>query len=318
MDEKVLRERIASFPRWHYQFDLQGIKTAAAKPGLAHRHEERIRYFFDPLVDLFGGSLKGKRVLDLGCNAGFWSLQAIEAGCDYVLGIDGRQMHIDQANLVFEVKQVDKSRYQFRTGNVFTEDFSREGPFDVVLCLGLLYHVSRPVELFEKISAVNTDVLVVDTATSMAGGASMKFRHESIDAAPNAVDYEMVFDPSRRAVIDMVRCFGYSVVPLAMNASSYEGMKGYFWGRRVAFMCAKKTDLSSLPALPADEALARLENFTRNMFRDMRVALSMARKTLRSKLKPPKPRDRRTPAAPVLASQPAQNHHADINRAGRR
>jgi ribosomal protein L11 methylase PrmA len=41
-------------------------------------------------------------VLDLGCNAGFWSLAAIDAGADLVVGIDGRQMHIDQANLVFE------------------------------------------------------------------------------------------------------------------------------------------------------------------------------------------------------------------------
>jgi len=59
----------------------------------------------EPLSELYGGSLKGKRVLDLGCNAGFWSLDALERGADFVLGLDGRRMHIDQANFVFEVKE---------------------------------------------------------------------------------------------------------------------------------------------------------------------------------------------------------------------
>jgi 2-polyprenyl-3-methyl-5-hydroxy-6-metoxy-1,4-benzoquinol methylase len=62
----------------------------------SNSHEQRKCYFFGPLIELCGGSLKGKRVLDLGCSAGFWSLDAVESGCDFVLGIDGRQMQIDQ------------------------------------------------------------------------------------------------------------------------------------------------------------------------------------------------------------------------------
>jgi predicted nicotinamide N-methyase len=36
-------------------------------------------------VRLFGGSLEGKRVLDLASNAGYWSLASIKAGANYVL-----------------------------------------------------------------------------------------------------------------------------------------------------------------------------------------------------------------------------------------
>jgi tRNA (mo5U34)-methyltransferase len=279
MNTDELQERIASFPRWHYQFDLQGVKTPIYDTRHINRHEQRARYFFDPLVNLFGGSLEGKRVLDLGCNAGFWSLKALEAGCEYVLGIDGRQMHVDQANLVFEANQADKSRYGFRAGNVLTDDFSSEGPFDIVLCLGLLYHVSRPVELLSKIAAVNTDVLLIDTAISKASGPSMRFRHEPLDDPRNSIDYEIVCTPSRRAVIELARYFGYSVAPLALNASSYRGMKGYFRGIRLAFMCAKKTDLSFLAPQPTDEPLARVEQLTRAVFRSTRTGLSVTRLT---------------------------------------
>ena len=120
MDEtERLRGRVASFPRWHYEFDLNGVRTPIFDRALVNRHAQRKEYFFAPLVRLCGGSLAGKRVLDLGCNAGFWSLAAIEAGAEFVLGIDGRQMHIDQANLVFGAKGVDPARYRFGTSDIF-------------------------------------------------------------------------------------------------------------------------------------------------------------------------------------------------------
>ena len=164
MQEKI-RERIDSFEQWHYQFDLKGELTPAVRGEKSvRRHQQRKKHFFAPMVELFGGSLKGKRVLDLGCNAGFWSLNAIKAGCDFVLGIDGRRMHIEQAEFVFETKDIDPARYCFEHHNLFELDFSTLDEFDIVLCLGLLYHVNRPIELFQRIASVNTDFLLIDTA----------------------------------------------------------------------------------------------------------------------------------------------------------
>jgi 2-polyprenyl-3-methyl-5-hydroxy-6-metoxy-1,4-benzoquinol methylase len=120
-DSERLRERVNSFPRWHYEFDLNGVRTPIFNRAHVNRNTQRKNYFFAPLVRLCGGSLVGKRVLDLGCNAGFWSLAAIEAGADFVLGIDGRQMHIDQANLVFDAKGVDPNRYRFQLCDIFRQ-----------------------------------------------------------------------------------------------------------------------------------------------------------------------------------------------------
>jgi hypothetical protein len=77
MEPRELQERISAFPRWHYRFEFeQGIATRTPDPGMANRHEQRRRYIFEPLLTLAGGSLRGRRVLDLGCNAGYWSLLA--------------------------------------------------------------------------------------------------------------------------------------------------------------------------------------------------------------------------------------------------
>lgn len=245
-DVRRIRERVASFPRWHYEFDLNGVRTPIAEPAFANRHQERRRYLFEPLVRLFGGSLAGKRVLDLGCNAGFWSLLAIEAGADYVLGVDGRQMYIDQASLVFEVKGIQRNRYRFVAADLFDLELTDEEPFEVVLCLGLLYHVSKPVSLFERIAAWNTDVLVIDTTLSRAPGAYFQIHGEGLEKPLTAVDHGIALTPTRQAVASLAHEFGYSVAMLRPRFASWEGSRDYWAGFRRAFVCAKQTPLEGL------------------------------------------------------------------------
>jgi 2-polyprenyl-3-methyl-5-hydroxy-6-metoxy-1,4-benzoquinol methylase len=248
MQGEEIRRKIASFPTWHYQLDLKGNLTPIHKEDRVNRHRQRKEYFFDPLVDMFGGSLAGKRVLDLGCNAGFWSLCAAQAGCDYVLGLDGRQMHIDQANFVFEVNEIEDDRYDFVAANLFDVDLRRFGTFDVVLCLGLMYHISKPVDLMEKISEVNSDVLLIDTTLSTVPGSYLEIKHDHLEKVRHAVDYELVMHPTWEAVHDLVRQFGYSSVALEPRFEDYEGAYDYRNGRRRAFLCAKQTDVSQASA----------------------------------------------------------------------
>jgi tRNA (mo5U34)-methyltransferase len=247
MRNEAIRQRIASFPRWHYRFDLKGELTPIFEDRFANRHEQRKKYFFDPLVQLVGGSLAGKRVLDLGCNAGFWSLCAARAGCDYVLGIDGRQMHVDQANFVFEVEEVERDRYSFVAADVFEIDFREFGRFDIVLCLGLMYHVSKHMELMEKISEVNDDVLLIDTSLSKLPGSCFEVRRDQPDEPRSAVDHRLVMAPTWEAVRDLTQEFGYTMATLKPRFDSYEGARDYRRRRR-AFLCAKRTDVSRVPA----------------------------------------------------------------------
>jgi SAM-dependent methyltransferase len=254
MQDEEIRQKIASFPRWHYQFDLRGNLTPIHKEGHINRHTQRKRHFFDPVVRLLGGSLEGKRVLDLASNAGYWSLASIEAGADYVLGIEGRQMHVDQANFVFEVKEIERERYDFVVGDIFETDFRQFGTFDVVLYLGLMYHISKPMELMEKISEVNDDILVIDTTLAKARGSFLKIVPQDPDSFNSAVDRPIAMRPTKQAVRDLAENFGYSVVTLepdfrnAKGASAWRGGGDYRDGLRRAFICAKKTDLSHLSA----------------------------------------------------------------------
>ncbi|MGO9761352.1 MAG: class I SAM-dependent methyltransferase, partial [Solirubrobacteraceae bacterium] len=190
MDPKDLQARIAEFPRWHYAFEFEGgVSTPVADGIMLNRHAQRRRYFFEPLLALMGGSLRGQRVLDLGCNAGFWSLNAVEAGADFVLGLDAQQSYLDQASLVFEAKGIDAARFRFERGNVFEHDFA-EG-FDLILCLGLLDHVHKPVELFEVMSGVGAELLLIDTAISRARSSLFELSSSSAGTKIRSAKWRM-------------------------------------------------------------------------------------------------------------------------------
>ncbi len=245
MNASELEARIAEFPRWHYKFDFQGgVSTPIHDRTRINRHEQRRRYFFDALLQVTGGSLEGRRVLDLGCNAGFWSLQAIEAGADFVLGVEGRQMHVDQARLVFEAKGIEKERYRFERANIFEHDFGER--FDVVLCLGLLYHISKPVELLEIITGVGAQLVVIDTNIFPLPFSCFKLRREDVQSAWHTVDYELVMAPTRQAVIDLCTQFGFETVPLALNMTDYTGMADYREQLRLAFIASNGPSLAGL------------------------------------------------------------------------
>lgn len=250
MDElEQLRAEVASFPRWHYEFDLNGVRTPIFNPAHVNRTAQRKRYFFDPLVELCGGTLTGKRVLDLGCNAGFWSLAAIDAGADAVVGIDGRQMHVDQAKLVFRVKGVDRSRYRFEVGDLFRTEID-DAPFDIVLCLGLLYHVSKPFELMERVSAWNTDLLVIDTTLDTSLGPSFRMKGQNLDDPRSALDRPVALHPTSEAVAWMVQVFGYQSVMLKPRFTNWQASGSYRGARRRAFICSKNTPLAGLDTEP--------------------------------------------------------------------
>ena len=156
-------------------------------------------------------------------------------------------MHIEQANLVFEVREIEKAKHQFVLGNVLEVDFQQWGHFDIVLCLGLLYHVSKPMVLMERVCQVNSDVLVIDTQLSGASGSYLELRHENLDDPRHAVDCELVMVPTKQAVVDMARQLGYAAVVLKPGFQDWTGCEDYELGTRRAFLCAKKTDISDLP-----------------------------------------------------------------------
>jgi tRNA (mo5U34)-methyltransferase len=105
LTEQEIREEIERLSPFFHDIELPyGLRTYV--PELSRRDSERkrlarlLRHFWPTLLSVYGGSLRGQRVLDLACNCGGLSVEAAKAGAEYVLGIDIVDRYLEQAEFV--------------------------------------------------------------------------------------------------------------------------------------------------------------------------------------------------------------------------
>ncbi|WP_309627525.1 class I SAM-dependent methyltransferase [Brevundimonas sp.] len=119
---------------------------------------------------IFSQGVLGKTVLDIGAWDGFFSFEAERRGAARVLATDnfcwsgpgwGTRQGFEYAHHKFnsgiEALDVDPTEL----------DPARIGTFDVVLFLGVLYHVKDPLRIIEIVSSVAADTVVCDTETAL-------------------------------------------------------------------------------------------------------------------------------------------------------
>jgi tRNA (mo5U34)-methyltransferase len=110
--------------------------------------------------------LRGRTVLDIGCNAGFYAIEMKRRGADRVVGIDEDERYLDQARLACEVTGCE---IELRRLSVYDVGLLGE-TFDVVLFMGVLYHLRHPLLALDLVRAhVARDMLVFQ---SLQRGAS--------------------------------------------------------------------------------------------------------------------------------------------------
>ncbi|HEX9932923.1 MAG TPA: TIGR04290 family methyltransferase, partial [Allosphingosinicella sp.] len=111
--------------------------------------------------------LTGKTVLDIGCNAGFYSMEMKRRGAERVVGVDSDDRYLEQAR--FAAATLGYDNIEFRNLSVY--DVGALGRrFDVVIFMGVLYHLRHPLLALDLIHEhVAGDMLIFQ---SMQRGSS--------------------------------------------------------------------------------------------------------------------------------------------------
>lgn len=131
-----LPQRIAALAPWFHNLELApGLRTA---PDHFLGDYPAVKY--QRFADALPADLSGLSVLDIGCNAGFYSIEMKRRGAARVLGIDNDARYLAQARLVADTLGVDIALKQCSVYDVA----SLGERFDLVLCMGLLYHLRHP------------------------------------------------------------------------------------------------------------------------------------------------------------------------------
>ncbi len=130
-----IRRRISELGEWFHNLDLRGVQTAP-NHFLGDYPAVKWRQFAHAIPY----DLRGKTVLDIGCNAGYYSIEMKRRGAERVVGIDSDEGYLAQARFAAEVSGFE---IDFRQLSVY--DVAKLGEkFDVVLFLGVLYHLRHP------------------------------------------------------------------------------------------------------------------------------------------------------------------------------
>jgi len=148
-----LKDRIEALGPWFHNMDLGGVWTAPDH-FLGDYPNSKFQRFAPHLPE----DLSGKTVLDIGCNAGFYSMEMKRRGAERVLGIDSDDRYLAQARLAGEALGYDN--IEFRNLSVYDVGALGER-FDVVIFMGVLYHLRHPLLALDLIyEHVAKDMLI--------------------------------------------------------------------------------------------------------------------------------------------------------------
>jgi tRNA (mo5U34)-methyltransferase len=160
LEPDALREEVNKLKWWH-PIDLgHGIVT----PGADVHANARLVEIAMP------ADLTGRSVLDIGAWDGFFSFEAERRGARRVLATDsfcwdgggwGSKANFDLARRALRSHVEDKW--------IQVLDLSPEavGVFDVVLFLGVLYHMKHPLLALERVASVTSDHLIMTTQVDL-------------------------------------------------------------------------------------------------------------------------------------------------------
>ncbi|WP_435016520.1 class I SAM-dependent methyltransferase [Tundrisphaera sp. TA3] len=156
--------------------------------------------------------LTGKEVLDIGAWDGFFSFECERRGASRVVALDGG---------VWKVDSIGKAGFEFarKALNSKVEDVwmeaseispERIGQFDLVLFLGVLYHLPDPVSTFMKVASVAPKDMIIETHVDLMEVDTPAWAFYPNDEC--AGDASNWFGPNRAAVEGLLRLAGFQTI----------------------------------------------------------------------------------------------------------
>jgi tRNA (mo5U34)-methyltransferase len=156
--------------------------------------------------------LSGKSVLDIGAWDGFFSFECERRGARRVVALDGGVWRVDSIGKAgFEfARKVLNSKVEDVEMEVSEISVERLGRFDLVLFLGVLYHLPDPISSFLKLSDVAAHDMIIETHVDMMEIDTPAMAFYPSDECAN--DPSNWCGPNKAAVEAMCRLVGLRTV----------------------------------------------------------------------------------------------------------
>jgi tRNA (mo5U34)-methyltransferase len=157
--------------------------------------------------------MTGMRVLDIGCCEGFFSFEAERRGAKEVIAIDSGPDSIRRFALC---RTALNARATGFLTSVYDLNVRAFGTFDLVMFFGVLYHLRNPILALEKIFAVCSGTLLIQSHSfedpAIANQAMARFYPFGIESGPPenpSWDYTVFWVPNSACIRDMLAHVGF-------------------------------------------------------------------------------------------------------------
>jgi hypothetical protein len=219
-------------PPWIYPWRLRdGSEVRVANSELPSIHRTRAE-LIEPLVrEAFAAAGRGATALDLACNEGWFSHRLVEWGASRVVAVDVREKNLQRAAVMRDHFDISPETLQLRQGDVFEMEPAELGDYDVVLVLGLIYHVENPMGVLRLARGCTRRLCVIEsqltrqTQPIVHGLGQTGQLHESegsfavqLERGDNALASTgrvLSLIPNRKALAQMAQVAGFDILEFA-------------------------------------------------------------------------------------------------------
>jgi len=148
---------------WFYSFELpDGRRTTTYHADTLNPiHDTRWNMVQTALRHRYGGAYGQRTAVDLACHQGYFAVKLAQAGFHKVRAVDARASHVEDCQLIADVFGL--SNLGVLQSDVFDLDQDAMGTSDVVLMLGLLYHLENPVGALRIARSLCRDCCLIET-----------------------------------------------------------------------------------------------------------------------------------------------------------
>ena len=209
LDKTEIQNKVEELDRqqkWNHCIELPyGVKTTS-EDQVSHGKNiikwSRIKPYIDAI------NVKGKRILDIGCNEGFFSLKLRELEAGEVMGIDADELRIKKAQFVKEILNVEN--ITFKVMDIFDGNIEKYGHFDFTLCLGFLHRVPYPYKVIQKLTGIS-DMIVFEWKSLKEGSFDLPIMKYCGGKSKDSNQYSgLYWLPSTNCVIDILKSLGHT------------------------------------------------------------------------------------------------------------
>jgi len=161
---------------WFYPFVLPSGRTVSSDHGgeLDGIHHTRWQMAHAAIQANFGETLPaGLSALDLASHQGWFSMQLAQCGFQHVMGYDARARHVADASLM--ARTLGQANVDFRQSDVHSLTPDTAGMHDLVLCLGLIYHLENPIGALRVAHSLCRNLCLIETQVAPGQNGWMDF-----------------------------------------------------------------------------------------------------------------------------------------------